>query len=188
MNELLGYVIGYLLSALISLFVLLANTPDPYIRTDPVAYPYSFTDSAKQAYPQTLDGARQFVSDCRELWFHKPNKGARQPEDSYGAMRGDCDDWSVMIAGYLQEFFGYDTVIVVVSLGRVNHACPFVVATSKVVSPTDCASLAATSMIVGGLLYYPIEETPCPGWKWNNPGSPVTAVYEWSTLSGDLYI
>jgi len=188
MSELLGTLLGYLLSLLLSWAVLLANQPAPYVTTDRTEYPYSFTDPAKPPYQQTIDGARLFVHDSRELWEHRHNKGCRRPTDSYGAMWGDCDDWAVMIAGYLQEYFGYDTFIVMFRLNGVNHACPFVASASGVVDQKSCVDLLASSCRRGGVDYYPIEEVVCPVWVWTNPGGPLGPIYEWADLAGNLYI
>lgn len=80
------------------------QTPDPY--------PYSFTDPDKPPYPRTLAGARLFISDARERWIGVPNSTVQAPEVSATTFRGDCDDFSTMLACYLQEYWGYDTFIV----------------------------------------------------------------------------
>ncbi len=105
----------------------LAGCLEPYVPTNPPyvdPYPYSFTNPSKPAYPKTLYGAQLFISDCRELWTGEHNVGVQRPETSYLRMRGDCDDWAVMIAAYLQEHFGTDTLIAILTVDGVGHACP----------------------------------------------------------------
>ena len=83
---------------------------EPYEPPDP--YPYSFTDTSKEVYPQTVSGARRFVSDARILWVYENNSIVLSPSFCATYFRGDCDDFAVMLAYYLQEYWLYDTYIV----------------------------------------------------------------------------
>ncbi|MEW5826870.1 MAG: hypothetical protein AB1778_08590 [Candidatus Bipolaricaulota bacterium] len=177
-----------LLSLLSALLLLLANEPAPYITTDRSAFPYSFSDTSKPVYPQTLDGARRFIADCRELWAYKHNVGGRYPRDSYGAMHGDCDDWAAMVACYLQEHFGYDTFIIIFKLDGVTHACPFVAGSSGLVRTSDCPGLPTATLSGAEDVYYAVERDDCPRWHWIQPTGSLGTPFEWTDIAGDRHI
>jgi hypothetical protein len=158
--------------------------PEPYV--DP--YPYSFTDSTKPTYPRSLFGAQRFVEDAWDLWIYRQNVGVKYPEEAYRTMRGDCDDFAVMVAGYLQAYFGYDSFIACPTVDGVGHACAFVIASSGVVYVSDCFLVPTITLGATGALYYPVDMARCPGWTWANPGSSVGPLFEWSDLAGNSYL
>lgn len=134
-------------------------------------YPYSFTDPSKPYYPLTESGARRFLEDVRAQWFPHadvPFEPVQDPAYSYAVLAGDCDDFSVMLAYYLQEYWGYDTFIALLSSlnsSLENHAVCFVLWNSF---PPDiyesmCEIPTAT---LSGYVYRPLDWNPCTFWTW----------------------
>jgi hypothetical protein len=175
--------------------------PEPYTPPYVDPYPYSFTDSSKPIYPQSQYGARLFVADSRELWRYEHNVGVQHPADSCRWMRGDCDDFAVMVAFYLQEHFRYDTFILQLSSKvsyRSGHACAFVRQTSGVAEvPSSCSY---PYIHPDGIDYYPVDFGECPGWTWdeydidweyrrNSSGQTIAYfMFEWYDMSGNAYL
>jgi hypothetical protein len=65
-------------------------------------------------FPATSNGFWDFVSYCQEHWTYEADtygEPCQYPFTSNVRMRGDCDDFAVMIAYYTQEYFGYDSKI-----------------------------------------------------------------------------
>ncbi len=166
--------------------LLLSGCYEPYTPPYVDPYPYSFADSSKPEYPNTLYWAQRFIEDCRDHWRGESNVGVQYPRESYSRMRGDCDDWAVMIAFYLQEHFGADTLIIILKVDGVGHACPFVAEDSGVVSFDGCSgSVPIVTLTSTGEDYYPIETSRCPWWTWTHPGNPIGPPFEWSDLAGN---
>jgi hypothetical protein len=152
--------------------------PAPY---DP--YPYSFTDSSKPFYPLGLYGAQLFVSDVRARWVYQANVGAQYPADSFRWMSGDCDDFAIMLAYYLQEYWRYDTFVILIDIqGRGGHACAFVTQASGVASGGTCLFVPIAT--VNGATYYPLDWTPCTDWTWSPVGQHLVT-WEWNQLAGN---
>jgi len=137
---------------------------------------YSFTDSSKPVYPRTGDAARQFVSDVRPPnWTYSSNTNVSYPDVSYAALRGDCDDFAVMLAFFLQEHWGYDTFIAWLSPKPGSsldscHATCFIrhaQITIDLPGTYSCSSIPVVDH-PNGYRYYPIDWTPCPGWTWDD--------------------
>lgn len=146
----------------------LLEPPDPY--------PYSFTNCEKNPYPRTNAGARRFIYDALDLWTYEedvPNGGywgelCQAPIISARRMKGDCDDFAVMIAYYLQEYWGYDTFITILDAGSTDHAVAFVEdAALGIEMCGGCPYLVDT--------YYNVDYRPvdlpsqgglCPVWDW----------------------
>jgi len=163
----------------------LAGCFEPYTPPYVDPYPYSFTDSSKPYYPQSRYGAMLFVDDARELWIYENNTGIRYPQESARLMRGDCDDFAVMLACYLQEYFGYDTFVLRLTVDGTGHECAFIVASSSVVNLDGCYAAPIITHRTTGAEYYPVDWDRCPWWTWSDPGSPVGGMYEWSDLAGN---
>jgi hypothetical protein len=157
--------------------------PDPTPPWDP--YPYSFTDTTKDLYPRSSFGAQRFVSDARALWLYAENNGANYPEDSYRLMRGDCDDFAVMVSYYLQEYFHYDTLIVILEITNVGgHACAFVTRSSGAASSSEACLSAIPTVIRTEETYLPVDFYACPGWIWSPLGQSLVT-WEWYQLAGN---
>lgn len=151
---------------LLLLLLILAGCRSPIDPPDP--YPYSFTDPSKKLYPCTIAGARRFISDSRPpRWEGAHNSYVKAPDDSAATLHGDCDDFAVMMAHYLQEYWGYDTFIVLldnITPREPSHAVAFVNAPSGLIDPgLDCDY---PYLSVKGVRYDPVDWTACPGWMW----------------------
>ena len=145
-------------------------------------FPYSFCDSSRPQYPKTLDGARRFVSDTRSRWTYEHNAGAQYPHDSCRALSGDCDDFAIMLAYYLQEYWGFDTFIVLIRVDGSGHACAYVARSSGVAVFSNCGPVPILQH-ADGRLFDPLDWTPCPGWTWTSFGGVLT--FEWYELAGN---
>lgn len=65
-------------------------------------------------FPPTNEGFWDFVWYCQRNWEYEsdlPGELCQDPTTSYLRMRGDCDDFAVMIAGFTQEYFGFDSEV-----------------------------------------------------------------------------
>lgn len=172
---------------------------DPGPAYDP--YYYSFTDTARAAYPQTQHGAQRFMLDVRCLWQYSNNGAILEPNEAYQEMSGDCDDFAVMVAYYLQEYWGYDTFVVLLTSvdpsTPYNHACAFVLESAGVeVHP--CENSDNPLLNVGGAVYCPAEMgamgQPCAWWSWQTwqlitefgpaLGQGHSPYWEWYELAG----
>jgi hypothetical protein len=145
--------------------------PSPPWEPPPDPYPYSFTDSSKPFYPLGLYGARLFVSDVRARWVYQANVGAQYPADSFRWMSGDCDDFAIMLAYYLQEYWRYDTFILMLnSIDGVStdHGCAFVLASSGVADEATSCPDGYPYVHPNGVDYYPVDFSACPWWDWTN--------------------
>jgi len=141
-------------------------------------YPYSFSDSTKSPYPRTLYGAQRFISDATDLgdydvyphWRAKLNGYVQSPIVSERKRTGDCDDYAVMMAYYLQEYWGYDTFIVLVDIrpGEGLHAVAYVYDPGGLLDTSSCPLIPY--LILNGYNYYPVDWTPCPDWTWDTWG------------------
>lgn len=167
-------------------------------------YPYSFTDPNKPYYPKTRTGARRFVSDARSLWSPESNLYLKNPSDSYSNMRGDCDDFALMLAYYLQDgWWGYDTFVVILDPspgGRYSepHACAYVCSENVNLDPYPpafCQYYPALTYL--DRLYQPVDFTECPFWnyndyyiRWERVPNLQTGLYSWKQVLewSDLYL
>jgi len=150
-------------------------TPEP---VDP--YPYSFTDPSKPMYPRTESGARRFLSDVRSQWFPSENDYAQAYDYSYAVMSGDCDDFAIVLAHYLQEYWGYDTFIVLLKpqhSGVGYHVACFVRSIEFPASVIEgvCDNPELTWY---GYTYRALDWGVCTFWNWDDysMGFPV---YSW---------
>jgi len=164
---------------LLLLVFALAGCVAPIIPPPADPYPYSFTDPSKELYPSTIAGARRFISDSRPpRWECAHNSYVKAPDDSAATLHGDCDDFAVMIAHYLQEYWGYDTFILLLDNiipREPSHAVAFVNAPRGLIDPGECNY---PYLSVNGVQYDPVDWTACPGWMWVDYGG----VYDFETF------
>ncbi len=179
------------LAALVLIVGLLGGCYRAYI-PPPDPYPYSFTDQSKEVYPRTLAGATRFIIDSRTRWQGLPNSTVQAPEVSAATLRGDCDDFSTMLACYLQEYWGYDTFILLIDLQgdqtyyqSANHAVCFV-DSSDLVADATCTMPVIVS---GRRTYWPLDWTACPGWMWMSEGGDTDFgfTYTYNAITGERY-
>jgi len=135
---------------------------------------YDMLAPRKAAYPRTAYGARLFVSDVRPPnWTYSWNPHIQMPDVSYAALRGDCDDFAVMVAFYLQEYWGYDTFVTILrpilGVALESHAVCFVRASQVLVDLPGTYSCGVVPVLddPSGRRYRPVDFSPCPGWSWN---------------------
>lgn len=65
-------------------------------------------------FPPTNEGFWDFVWYCQRNWVYEsdtPGELCQDPTTSYLRMRGDCDDFAVMLAGFAQEYFKFDSEV-----------------------------------------------------------------------------
>lgn len=159
----------FLILLVLVLLGITAGCTQPYRPPAPVdPYPYSFTDPSKVLYPCTRYGALRFISDARALWQYQTNHYVREPQTSTTWMRGDCDDFAVMLAYYLQEYFAYDTFVLALQGPTEGHAVCFVERRSGLVNLSSCS--LAPYITVESRDYDPVDFTMCPGWMWKKYG------------------
>jgi hypothetical protein len=160
----------YKLVACLLMLLMLAGCAAPYYEP-PDPYPYSFTDTSKELYPETTAGARRFVSDARILWIYETNNIVLPPDFCATYFRGDCDDFATMLAYYLQEYWRYDTYIVFIRDTREgfgDHAVTFAYPNDGLVDFRFCTLQPLLND--QGKTYYPLDWTECPGWMWYSYG------------------
>jgi len=164
----------YKAAILVIALLILAGCAAPYFEP-PDPYPYSFSDPDKQPYPRTLAGAQRFLSDARDEsesddyphWRYKINWVVQSPTFSEQTRTGDCDDYAVMIAYYLQQYWGYDTFIMFLDMGpgRENHAVAYVRTSDGLIDLSGCPGIIP-ALEWYGYTYYPVDWSRCPGWTW----------------------
>jgi len=144
-------------------------------------------------YPQTSDGMWQFVYDAQAQWIYepdRPNEPCQAPAISLLSMRGDCDDFAVMIAYCLQEYWNYDTFICCVGLEGEDkfHWIAFLGVGRSVLDwmSTRCGS-RYPYLSVDDRIYIPIDWQLCPTWRWVSPGTGTLEGLEWYEVVGKPY-
>lgn len=169
------------------LLIFLGGCLNTTVYQPPDPYPYSFSDPNKQPYPRTWTGAQRFISDARDLgeydsyphWNYVKNDYVQSPILSEQTRTGDCDDYAVMMAAYLQDYWGYDTFVVLVHFindpPNKGHIVCFVEEDSGLVTcPTGCTTWPRIFLIDNGKDYAPVDFGACPGWTWLNQGGTAT--------------
>ena len=163
------------LAALVVVVGLLGGCSVPYVVPPPPdPYPYSFSNLAKNPYPHTFSGAMTFINDATNEgtygvyphWHYQKNNYVQARIFSERLRSGDCDDYAVMMAYYLQEYWGYDTLIVRIWLinRSEGHMVCFVAASSGLVDITVQSSYPR--VIYNGRYYDAVDFTITPGWTW----------------------
>jgi len=130
----------------------------------------------------------KFLNYCQDNWEYekdRPWELCQSPRVSYSRMKGDCDDWAVMIAYYTQDVYGYDSCIV---LGKYvdgpGHAIAFVACTKSFVDRmADYCGRPYSYLGKDEIFYIPLDWTECPDWYWVELGEKVT-LWEWDDLVG----
>lgn len=110
------------------------------------------------------------------------------PQESYRLLSGDCQDFSSMVAYYLQEIYGYDTEIIIIEQAAGKyHAVAFVSAEQSVID--DDTNYCGVSIPIvtnkDGRKYIPIDWTICPGWDFVSYNK--LTLYEWNDFAGKVH-
>jgi hypothetical protein len=133
-------------------------------------------------FARTSDGFWAFVWHCQAQWRYEEDwegELVQSPMVSYGIMRGDCDDFATMIAGYAAEYWGYAAYVAFLEfVDDVDHAVAFV-------RVCDYATLEwYFGPCEGGWPYFewdgyflPIDMARCVWWHWVEFGG--QAVFRW---------
>lgn len=133
-----------------------------------------------------------FVRYAQNNWKYvtKANTDIVQtPQESYMLLGGDCQDFSSMIAYYLQEVYNFDTEIIIIAQGEGKyHAVAFVLADQSVID--DDTNYCGVSIPIvtnnDGRKYVPIDWTICPGWSWVSTDGKLKT-YEWNDFAGKIH-
>lgn len=145
-------------------------------------------------YPPSNDGMWSFVRDAQEQWTYERDKWferCQAPAISLLSMKGDCDDFAVMIAYCLQEYWGYDTFISYIRMiDGEDHWVAFLWVSKSLLAEvaSNCSgSYPYQTVGVWKRIYIPIDWHLCPEWHWVSPGSSTGRRYEWNELVGKPY-
>lgn len=144
-------------------------------------YPYSLTNTSKEQYPKTTAGAQRFISDSRPpRWNGQHNTYVQAPIESASKLSGDCDDFAVMMAYYLEEYWWYDTFVVMLDMGSGldDHAVAFVYDSDALLDFSYCGSYPVIER--DGKYYEPVDWSRCPDWHWAKHGGTVNFRYDWT--------
>ena len=158
-------------------------------------------DAARQHLLKALRGQQQWSSqgcslyevwswiECvREAWIYEkdhPGERCQQPSVSSKRLRGDCDDFAVMVAYYLQEYWHYDTYIVVVYNRdtQTYHAIAFLHASKAGLdSQLRKCGEAYQYQPWKGRVYIPVDWSACPDLTMYDLSR--VRMYEWNQLAG----
>lgn len=111
------------------------------------------------------------------------------PQESFKLLSGDCQDFSSMVAYYIQEVYGYDTEIIIIEqeTGK-YHAVAFVSAEQSVINDDTQYCRASIPILTNkdGREYIPIDWTICPGWMWTSYNNDLR-FYEWNDFAGKVH-
>ena len=100
---------------IVVLFLSGCYMPAPYVPPPSLPPKYGFHDN-DTPYPNTREGAQMFLEDVREPhWSYVNNDFPQDPVTSYLGLSGDCDDFAIMIAFFLEEWWFYDTFVLFLS-------------------------------------------------------------------------
>ncbi len=146
--------------------------PAPYVPPPP-PIEYSFTDPSKPLYPQTAQGARQFLKDVRDKdWYHYDDRFVQQPKYSLISMSGDCVDFAVMLAAYIQWHWGYDTLVLLLTdvhdWTRGHAVCSVRRTDFPQTDIEDYRCSDEPFLRHEGESFRPLDWRACPSWTWDD--------------------
>lgn len=143
--------------------------------TDPIPAPieYSFLDPSKPVYPKTQDGARIFLHDVRSAnWDYYADDYVQRPEYSLEHMGGDCADFAVMLASYIQEHWEYDTFVLLLRSStygdKTGHAVCYVRSADFPRGTENILCFDEPYADVEGEQYRPLDWEACTYWTWDD--------------------
>lgn len=151
--------------------------------------------SRPQATP-TFTGLRitvwEWIEYVQGAWVYEPDRpgeGCQQPLVSDKRLRGDCEDFAVMIAYYVQEYWKHDTYVIILHCSdKPDHCVAFLHVTET--TPKRIADQCKAQYIRSGgyypyqtfkgRIYIAIDWTLCPTWNWDSCSS--SRMYEWNDM------
>lgn len=159
--------------------------PTPVSISTPVPTPVPIASTDKP-----FENPWDFIEYTQKNWkyeYDTHGKVVQEPEVSFKLLSGDCDDFATMIAYYLQEVYGYDTVILLVQLPKGPHVTAFVAITENAAQGIiDNCNEYIPMWEYNGIKYIAIDWQICTGWTWTNPGAKIYSK-EWSDYVGRVY-
>jgi len=147
--------------------------------------------ASSSSFPKTDKGLWDFIHYARRHWTYEkdhPGELCQRPEVSNKLWKGDCDDFAVMVAYYLQEYWGYDTYIIGIEWTDEpgGHWVAFLHVSEQSVKrrTSKCENYPYMTQKRGGRkwFYIPIDRYYCPSWEWTREGSSSATQYEWDDL------
>jgi len=172
----------YKLVALVLLVGLVGGCYPAYLDPLPAQNPFKTADQRLWS----------FISYIGAHWVYEedtPYEPCQDPKVSYRRMRGDCDDFAVMVAYYVQRVYEYDTYVIFTDwVGMGGHTVAFLKATKRFEEQMADYCGSYPYQTVGDSTYIPIDMPQnggtCPVWTWLHKGSTHTTRYEWYDLVG----
>ena len=104
---------------------------------------------------------------------------------SYRRLKGDCDDFAVMIAHYAQEEWGYDSKVYTIEHDGGRHAVAAIAVGSKRIIELYYRNCRRSVWFVSGdqkNLYLPLDMNPCPSYAGEE--FKIVGTDEWHDLVG----
>lgn len=150
--------------------------------------PQQYQSSSRIVFPKTTKGLWDFIHCAQDNWVYEedyPGESCQRPAVSNRRWKGDCDDFAVMIAYYLQEYWGYDTYIIALDWtnDQGGHWVAFLHASESL---KESMSKKCTGYypyrISNNRIYIAIDWDLCPDWKWINEGPSNVKEWEWHEL------
>jgi hypothetical protein len=156
--------------------------------------------ATRSVFPKTDKGLWDLIDNARRNWTYeedRPGELAQRPIISNILLKGDCDDFAIMIACYLQEYWGYDTYIILANWpdrgGK--HCIAWLRVSEQMIK--DMASICNRYLpwnisypymtkLVGRQkrFYMAIDWNLCPDWEWTYEGFSSVRQWEWYELVG----
>jgi len=138
----------------------------------------------------------EWIEYVQETWVYEPDypgERCQQPWVSDKRLKGDCDDFAVMIAYYLQEYWKYDTYIIILHYtDKPDHCVAFlhVSETTRKRVGDQCKEYYIRSkgyypyQTFKGWTYIAIDWKLCPTWNWGSCST--SRMYEWNEFVGRI--
>lgn len=152
----------------------------------PDPFPFSFSDPNKPVYPRTLAGAQTFLTAVRARWTrNEESRIAQPPMLTYRASYGDCDDFAIMVAAFLQEYWGFDTILVFMtwSDSPYGHVVAYVNASHFPIDFSHCPIQPQPGFEWAGELFLPLDE-PFSGGRFEQDPFYGCAPWTWACFPG----
>ena len=141
-----------------------------------------------------------FVKYVQNNWkyvYKQKGEVVQNPQDSYRTLRGNCEDFSTMVAYYLKEVYGYDTFIVSIDIeGNLCsgpdaaygdcglHDVAYVSVDQSIIQDitNNCGQSPPIITNNDGRTYVPIDWKICERWQWTSNGK--ITEYQWNDIVG----